>query len=84
MAGYTQKNTDIKKINEKPKFYYIDRYLNNNNISGKNQIITIVDTLIDFNHAMFRDDNINMMLNSFFPNHRKFVYYKFNGENIIK
>lgn len=79
MAGFTQKNSyDFQKYNG-TNFYYLERYLNNRGITGENQIITILDTPIDFQHAMFRDDNVPVEINKTLENHRKLIYYRHSG-----
>ncbi|KAK8836774.1 hypothetical protein M9Y10_037296 [Tritrichomonas musculus] len=78
-AGFTQKNSFDFKRNNSSNFYYLERYMNNKGFTGENQIITILDTPIDFYHAMFRDDNVQVKINTYLPNHRKIVYYGFNG-----
>lgn len=78
MAGYTQKNTFDFKRDEKTGYYYSDRYLNDKGLNGEGQIVTMPDTFIDFNHAMFYDPestfDVNVPLN-----HRKFAYYFYKG-----
>lgn len=52
--------------------------MNEKGLNGKGQIITVCDTYVDFNHAMFYDPNSTFDVN--IPlNHRKFAYYDFNG-----
>lgn len=79
ISGFTQKNSYDFKLHSSSKFYYLDRYLNNYGITGINQTISILDTPIDFYHAMLRDDNVQVKLNTYLPNHRKIIYYNFNG-----
>lgn len=77
-AGYTQKNSfDFKRLPNRG-YYYIDRYLNLNGINGSGEIITILDTILDYTHSMFRDDNVTFELNTPMPNHRKIVYYGYD------
>lgn len=75
MTAYTQHNFIYFKKNPNRKFYYMDRYLNLNGITGENEVITIIDSPIDFNHAMFRDDDVDVEFNKLMPNHRKIIYY---------
>lgn len=79
ISGYTQKNRYDFKLHSSSSFYYLDRYLNNNGITGKNQIVTITDTPIDFYHKMLYDDQVQLKFKTHMPNHRKIVYYNFPG-----
>lgn len=79
ISGFTQRNNFNFKLHNKSKFYYLDRYLNDKGLTGENQVITILDDPIDFYHSMFRDDNVQVKLNTYMPNHRKIVYYNFDG-----
>ena len=57
------------------------RYANDHNLTGEGQILTLVDTLLDFRHPMFRDDNVEVEFNKEMPDHRKIFYYHFlNGD----
>lgn len=79
ISGFTQKNRYDFKFNNKSNFYYLDRYLNEHGITGKDQIVTVTDTPIDFYHSMFRDDDVQFKLNTYMAEHRKIVYYNFKG-----
>ena len=79
MQDLHKKNSFNFKKNDNSDFYYLDRYINDKGFTGENQTITILDTPIDFYHAMFRDDNVQVKINTYLPNHRKIVYYGFNG-----
>lgn len=78
MTGYTQKNTHQYSKDEKSGILYINRYLNEKGFTGKGQIVTVVDSLVDFHHAMFNDDNATFDVKTHL-NHRKFVYYDYLG-----
>lgn len=73
-SGYTQKNSFEFKQLPGRGYFYLDRYLNANGINGEGEVITILDTIIDYTHSMFRDDNVSVQLNTKLDNHRKFVY----------
>lgn len=77
-AGFTQKNSVPIQKDENSGFYYTERYFNENGINGQGQIITMQDTLVDFHHAMFNDDDATFDVNVTL-NHRKFVYYYYKG-----
>lgn len=79
MPIFIQKTSYDFQLNSQSNFYYLDRYLINNGITGEGQIITITDMLIDFYHSMFRDDQNKLKSNEFLPNHRKIINYNFNG-----
>ncbi|OHT03946.1 hypothetical protein TRFO_28659 [Tritrichomonas foetus] len=74
-SGFVQKNE--QKISENSS--YIPRYLNEKGITGKNEVVTIIDDLIDIHHSHFYDEKANITFNTYLPYHRKIVYYKFNG-----
>ena len=76
---YIQKNNFDFKLDPNSKFYYLDRYLNDKGLTGHDQNITIFDTLIDFNHAMFYDDNVKLEFNTYMPNHRRILYFEYNS-----
>lgn len=77
-AGYTQRNTRNINKDAKTGLYYTERYLNAKGLTGEGQIVTVVDTPIDFQHSMFYDPNSTFEVKK--PlNHRKFVYYHFEG-----
>lgn len=77
-TGFTQKNNFNFSV-QGQNILTIDRYLNNNGLNGEEQIVTVMDTPLDYYHSMFRDDNTQFELNKFMPNHRKIVYYGFDG-----
>lgn len=58
---------------------FYEKFINNNKINGENEIITIIDTAIDPYHAQFHDADHNFDVNKDLGDHRKFVYYKYNG-----
>ena len=49
-------------------------------MKGENQVITILDSPIDIYHTMFYDENEPTQINKSMQNHRKIVYYGFNGD----
>ena len=79
-SGFTQKNTLETIRNEKSHFSYIDRYINKQGIRGQNEIISILDELIDIQHSMFYDPDHNFSFNTLLTDHRKFVYYNYQGD----
>ena len=79
-TGYTQRNNKNFTISGSTQVEILDRYFNNRNITGKGEIITVIDTLIDMYHAMFYDENLpRFNFNEIIENHRKFVFYGFHG-----
>ena len=74
--GYVQKNKQSFRRDEYSKLYLFDRYVHDHNLTGEGQIITIVDSPIDFRHPMFHDDNVELEFNKDMPDHRKFLYYR--------
>ena len=79
MTGFTQQNSFSFQRDNQSNIYYLDRYLNNKGLRGGNQTITILDTPIDFYHSNFRDEKVQVKLNTYMPNHRKIIYYGFKG-----
>lgn len=77
-SGYTQKNSFEFKQLPGQGYFYLDRYLNANGINGEGEVITILYTIIDYTHSMFRDDDVSVQLNTKLDNHRKFVYYGYD------
>lgn len=78
-TGFTQRNTFDFDGKTSWRYFKSDRYLNRNGLNGENQIVTILDTPIDIYHAMFRDDEVPIELNKEMPNHRKIIYYDYDG-----
>ena len=74
-TGFTQKNNKNFVKDPDTGITTLDRYFNNRQITGKDEIITVIDTLIDIYHSMFRDNNVPVTFNQEMTNHRKFVYY---------
>ena len=74
-TGFTQKNSKNFVKNSDTGITIIDRYLNNRYITGQGEIITVIDTMVDIYHSMFRDNNVPVTFNKDMTNHRKFVYY---------
>ncbi|KAK8841620.1 hypothetical protein M9Y10_027245 [Tritrichomonas musculus] len=77
-TGFTQRNSFNFSLQN--GFYALNRYLNDKGINGEGQVITILDSPLDFHHSMFRDENVKVELNKYMPNHRKIVYYSFEGD----
>lgn len=51
-------------------------------IHGENQLVSIIDTGVDYNHAFFFDPNNNIEINKTMENHRKIAkYYNFANPN---
>ena len=73
--GYVQKNKQAFVRDEYSKLYIYDRYVHKHNLTGEGQIITIVDSPIDFRHPMFHDEKVEIEFNKDMPNHRKFLYF---------
>lgn len=84
--GFTQKNQEPGSIqtDKTSNVKYLDRYVNNKGFTGAGQTITILDTPIDFYHAMFRDDKVKMQLNTPLKDHRKFVYYGSTSKSLAE
>lgn len=78
-TGFTQRNSFDFEQNKNWGFYSLERYMNNRGLKGENQVITVMDTILDFTHGMFRDDEVPIEFNKTMPNHRKIVYYKYHG-----
>ncbi|OHT09606.1 hypothetical protein TRFO_21500 [Tritrichomonas foetus] len=74
-SGFVQKNE--QKFAENSE--YMPRYLNDKGITGKNEIVTIIDDLIDFHHSHFYDEKVNVTFKTHLPSHRKIVYYNYSG-----
>lgn len=73
--GYLQKNDQPLHREPHSGLYKYDRYLHDHNLTGQGEIITIEDSLIDYRHPMFYDENCPLEFNVEMKNHRKFVYY---------
>lgn len=56
----------------------LERYFND--LSGKGEIVSIIDTDIDFYHPLFYDSDIPVTFNQPLANHRKLVYYGFKSD----
>lgn len=79
-AGFTQKNSKNFVQNQQNQITVLERYFNDRQITGEGEIITVIDTLIDIYHSMFRDNNVEVVFNQPMADHRKFVYYGYPGE----
>lgn len=78
MTGFTQKNTREFFTDEKSGILYTKRYLNEKGIDGQGEIVTVVDSPLDYHHSMFYDPNCTFQLNTPLK-HRKIVYYNYYG-----
>lgn len=78
-AGYIQNSDENSVIKDE----YIQNYrkLNEKNLNGQNQIITLVDTGIDMNSPYFKDDKNEPPFNYTNFNHRKVIRYDVLGDN---
>ncbi|OHT05257.1 hypothetical protein TRFO_27076 [Tritrichomonas foetus] len=74
-TGFTQKNTRKPKLLPDTKQEYFERYINDQGITGKGEVVTVVDTLIDINHDMFYDPNVSIQFDDVNIDHRKIIYY---------
>ncbi|KAK8847878.1 hypothetical protein M9Y10_018916 [Tritrichomonas musculus] len=87
-TGFSQKNRFDFKKDPDSFFYHLDRYLNNEGLTGKNEVITLYEKPIDFYHPMFRDDAFiekqkdPLVLDFGMTDHRKFVYYTIKDANM--
>ncbi|OHT08906.1 hypothetical protein TRFO_22397 [Tritrichomonas foetus] len=79
-AGFTQKNTREPQIIENTNYEYFERYINDKGITGQGEVVTVVDSLLDYNHDMFFDPNIKLEFQKNMANHRKIVYYDFESQ----
>ncbi|KAK8845778.1 hypothetical protein M9Y10_020697 [Tritrichomonas musculus] len=79
ISGYIQKNNyEFKRLPNRG-YYYLNRYMNDHGLNGEDEVITVLDTPIDFMHSMFRDDKVKVEVNTHMPNHRKIIYYGYDG-----
>ena len=78
--GIIQKLDQLLRRDGYLNLYKYSRYAHDHNITCEGQILTIIDTLLDFRHPMFRDDNVENEFNKEMPKHRKIFYYHFNGD----
>lgn len=74
-VGYLQKNDQNITRGGYLNIYKLDRYVHDHGLTGEGQKVTLIDTAVDFRHAMFRDDNVQVKFNETMPNHRKIFYY---------
>ena len=78
--GYVQKNLQQFRRDDYSKLIIFDRYVHKHGLTGESEVITIEDSPIDFRHPMFRDDKVQVEFNKDMPNHRKFLYYKWDED----
>ncbi|OHT00028.1 hypothetical protein TRFO_33413 [Tritrichomonas foetus] len=74
-AGFTQKNSREPKLLPDTKHEYFERYINDKGITGKGEVVTVVDSFIDINHDMFYDPNVSVPFNDINLDHRKIIFY---------
>lgn len=77
-VGYTQRNSRNFVPGPNTTILSIDKYMNDHHITGKGEIITVIDTLIDFHHSMFYDKSVPVEFNKRLENHRKIEYYGYH------
>ncbi|KAH0795038.1 Clan SB, family S8, subtilisin-like serine peptidase [Histomonas meleagridis] len=79
-SGYVQKRQS-PVFDETYQRYIVPTYLSQYGITGSGQVITVLDSPIDWLHTMFYDDyddgilGLNSMFNKVLSDHRKFSYY---------
>ncbi|KAK8837216.1 hypothetical protein M9Y10_036645 [Tritrichomonas musculus] len=82
ISGFTQKNSRNYIQDPSTGKTVLERFYNDLSITGKDEVITIIDTPIDFYHPMFYDPNVNVTFNGPIENHRKFVYYGYKSDSL--
>lgn len=78
--GYVQKNLQLFERDSYSKLLIFERYVHKHGLTGSGEIITIEDSPIDFRHQMFKDEKVDIVFNKDMPDHRKFLYYKWDGD----
>ena len=74
-SGFTQKNDYQVNFDEESKMYSGSRYLEDKGITGKDEVVTLIDEFVDFYHGAFYDPDNSIEFNKSLTNHRKFSYY---------
>lgn len=73
-AGFTQRSNS-NLINGS----YLERYVNDHGITGKGEVVTLLDSPVDPYHNQFYDPNVEFAINKILVGHSKIVYYKYEG-----